>query len=1801
MKQTLTFFLAAVMWLISCDTKSSFSDYEEIRYSDEIQNMISQVSSGEIQPYDPIRVVFREEVVSEDQLNRAIKNPFSFSPGIEGKAMWVSTNEIILQPDKPLKTREIYSGKLSLAGIDENSEVNELPIKVYVNGREITDFSGELVLQNPSNPEVLVYQGSITFNQKTSLEDIQKAASLEGGRLSWNKVNDTRYSFLSEPLQRPEKSKNLLFKINGRSLGLSETLEMPVQLTPLNEMVLTRHQTNETGRKPSITLVFSDKLNEDQDINGFVRISPSVDFSIQKLGKNVLIAGDFTFGESYEVTVSKGITSVWGSKTADNNILNITFSDIPPMVQFVSSGIFMPTSNEKTLQFMTSNLRQVHVEIKKVLDDNVNRFFQRENVNSDKNRGSEFNQSYVTNIGAIIYNKSLQIGEEKNQWLVHNLDLSAVFEDYDNGLYLIRINFNPDDVIVNYDGDRISYIQQYGQIYKPITISDLGVIAKVYGQRNDNLIDVFVTDLKTGQPVQNAKVTAFNYYQSASLNTNNQGMVTVAGSRYSTIRVEKNGQFSMITPDAMRWNNSGFDVGGISEYELEARGYIYTERGVYRPGDTVNISLIARFRNEGIDNAPADLQVYDPQGTLVEEMTYTGSKDGFYNFTLVTEDNAPTGDWNVQIRVGNKYFYKNLKIETVVANRLKVLVEPQSKNVLPSNKQFEFDIESRYLFGAPANGLPYTTDVELFRLNNPFPKYQEFRFSSELVDFENSTSKIKEGRLDSEGKATLTWNVPDLRTAPGPLKARLKAAVSEEGGRPNEGWTILDLHPFTHYAGIKVPDRYIRLNAVNKIPVVSVDTEGNAVTGRSLSYRIYRNDTYWWYQYDNYRSFKLKFKSDRHSYIVEEGTLVSATPNAFIDFMPTERGEYLIEVTDTEGGGHTTGVFLRAYPYGAIPSGDMNSGTLTLRSEKADYVVGEEIKLIFPSPRQGNVLITVEKGSEILEKRWVKPDAGNEEMTVSLTMRESMSPNCYVTVTAIQEHAQTINDRPMRMFGILPVNVINQETKEELIITMDDELKPKSVFDVEVSTVSGRPTQFTIAVVDEGLLDLTNFQTPDPWKEFNRKIRLEVDSYDMFGHVIGAKEDDVFKKFSIGGDMDYRESQTEPFEQEKRFRPVSMFRGPIMTDNRGKATVHFEMPNYVGSVRVMVVAARNDIYGSAEKTVPVKSPLIIQPTLPRALKPGDTFTVPVNLFATSQNIGEVNLKIATEGPIEVVGSPSSKVNMSNDDNTLVYFELRAKEAIGQGKVTITGTGNDAEASFEAFIGVTPSSSREYIAENYEVVPGQTFEFPVPKIGVDGTNNARLQLALFPDMDFDHRLAYLIRYPYGCIEQTTSSVFPQLALKSFQNEKAGEIDRNINAGIDRLRRFQLSNGGFSYWPGGTEVSPWGTNYAALFLVEAKKAGYAVPETMYDGVLKYLERAARNAQTEEKYLTVRVNRCFVLAMAEKPPIQEMNLLLQNYYDNMTTVQRWMLITSYFKAGAWNQVSNLVDALTTEVEPYRELGNTYGSRNRDLGIILQCLVILNREQDALLMARYVAKELSGTNWMSTQTVGQMLLGMGSYFDYAGISSGEDIVLEGELRIGTEKFNFREVNNWQHYINQGYGTNASLKLNSNVNAEKLYLSVTANGVPLKSNATEQNKNLDMNITWYDEEGRKINIESVEQGTTIYGRYTISNTSVLPTLEEVALVQILPSGWEIENLRLNNGVLPAWTQSWNLNKEEYLDIRDDRIMWFFDISNGQPLDFVVKINAITKGNFTLPGARCEAMYDAEFVATKPSQKVVVR
>jgi uncharacterized protein YfaS (alpha-2-macroglobulin family) len=1817
--------------LVSCQEKQLKTIDND--YPLEVAKVVSNITSGIIPSNASITVRFVSPAVEKSEIGKPLDiTVFSFEPRIKGATQWKDERTLVFTPEQDLPLKKEFLGKLNLKKIvntDLYPDVNDLEFSFKTLGREISQVKGDFILQDENNPENVSYQGEITLNVSTTPESIREAVSLTmSGQeipLEWSPPleRNTKFSFKSAILKRDNEQKRFTFNVKKEPLDISDEFHNSFNLEKLDTMKVTEVNTIEQEHQPGFEVVFTDKLDTHQDIKGFVMMDPPMEVKLKTIDKKIIVLGDFKHGREYSAKVSHGIKSVWGTAVAADYNKIVSFDDMKPQISFTSDGVFLPSANQQKLYFKTLNLSSVKLEITKVFESNMGQFLQTEKFYSLKNSSDYYDSYNVERIGVNVADQVLEIGEKKNSWLQHELDLSKIIKSGEKGLFLVTLSFEKKDMLYQfnedstavYDGDNYynnpnseGYVSSHGTVLKALIKSDIGLTYKKGFQQHM----VFASDIISAAPLQGVKINIRSYQNQIldTKTTDSEGKVVFDGIKSEVFYVEGelNTERSVIQPNEMAWNLSTFDTGGEEVIDDGTRAFIYTERGVYRPGDLINVSVIARNDDNTFpENHPLTMKIYNPRGQMVYEQTNKAAKDGFYNFPFQTNDNDMTGNWGVEIIAGSRTFNHLLKIETVIPNRLKIKFEPGKKELFKADKVMKLDLISKYLFGNPAADLDAEVNVVLANRMMEFKGYPNFIFSNESIDYKDFNADIFKGKLNKEGKANIEWKLPDLSTVPGGIDARISARVIEKGGRDTKNETSIPVSPYDYYVGLEKPVMdygYTKVGNELKINTVLLNNNGKPVPGRNLKYRIYKNNHHWWWEYDNENNYRIHYKNDTETELLKEGSITTLNAPVPIIFNPDENGEYFIEVQDSDNkNGHTAGFFFSASYWGESVSGSKDDGILTLKSDKKNYQPGETATVSFPIPEKGEFLVSIEKANKILKTFWYKPAKNEKDAKVEIPVTAEMMPTSYFTVSVIQPHAQTVNDRPIRMYGVLPLNVEDQSTHQAIDIKMADVLQAKKPFTVEVQTQDKKATQFTVAVVDEGLLDLTNFKTPDSWNNFYKKLRLGVSTYDLFSYVIGANKGDIYKTFSVGGDLDYRINQQE-LKKVKRFKLVSMFQGPLMTDENGYAKVNFAMPEYLGSVRVMVVTANKNRYGMAEKAVPVKSDLMVLPTIPRVLGPQDSIILPVTIFATKPEIKNVEVSLKVEGPVEIDGPDKKSITFSQVGDQDLFFKLKAKAAVGEAKIIISGVSGTNSESSTTEISVRPSSPRIYSSEEKTVKPGTLTSFIIPDKGISGSNNSLITISRRQKLNLYNRLEWLINYPYGCVEQTTSAVFPQLFLREFiKTTERGDkkIDNNINSAIKYLRKFQINSGAFSYWPGQTDPSIWGSNYAGHFLIEAQKLGYNVPDDLMENWFRFQKEQARNMQNT---LMERTYRVYLLALAGQAEFGAMNLLKENELKNMSDVQKWMLAGAYQLAGVEETAKQIYSEAGTDVKEYTELNGTYGSGLRDKSIILEMLTLFKQWDRADKVYNDIVRNISSDQWFSTQTAGYSLMALGKYMIQNKADFSGNAVIKGYLLLPDGKkvnFDTKQIK-FSHDFKDSYtGKKLEIYIDKGTTVKNAFVNLEWNGIPLHPDERDLAKNLSVNVEWLNENGKTIDPSSIIQGTTFWGHFTVENISGLD-LQELALTQVFPAGWEIENTRLSEDDAPAWMAKYKLNQEKYFDIRDDRVMWFFDLpSYNRKIEFVVRINAITEGQFSLAPTVSEAMYDRNYKAVKAGKKVTVK
>ena len=1801
------------------ETETVVTDYDLARY-------VAGHTSRSVKPSDSITIRFTDNMVGKDMIDKTEDRvEISATPKVSGKAVWQKRNVLIFKPDKAFMKGKTYNFKIDIEKlIPEKVTIKPLQFSISVLEQEIIEFSGDF-----TEPEVETnstsYYGFIRFLLPTSLDEVSQAAVLKvNGKkmeLTW-KGSGTDYTFFSEEFERMEEKIPIDFRIDKTILEMKDDFIRESSLFSMHEMAVILVKRTHDQESPGIEIQFSDVLDLNQDISGYISVEPDIDLNLKKLKNKVLVNGNFEFGNSYKINIKKGVLNKSGIRLKNNYEKYVKFNDENPQIIFTKSGCFLPSGNNKKIQFRSMNIKSVNLRIKHVFENNLNFFLQQSSLQSTPSR-SDYHSYGFNRVGVEVVDKKLQLGEVRNQWLLQELDLSNLIPEGDNGLYIVELNFNKKDIYYrgvstggkDYYSNPMNngYYHRNGKISKPIILSDIGLTLK---KCSDRFI-VYTTDIMDAKPISGCKVE-LKTYQNQVLEvqtTNRDGKAEFSVPEEDAFFVEAfhNGQRTILKTNEMIWNTSNFDVEGVQYSAKGIRAYTYTERGVYRPGDPINLSMIFRNHQGTLsDGHPVEIEIQNPRKQLIDSKVLNDGKDGFYNYNFTTNSTDPTGNWNVKIKVGGSIFYHTLKIETVVAERLKIELIPKEEKVSYDMDKIGFDLQANFLFGAPGANLQCQVNAEIYKNITLFniPRFRTYNFDNPTIKYKMIKSELLDDKLDSNGHTSFDWKLPKFDNAPTGLVAKIEATVSESGGRSSKEKIFLPIDPYKAYVGLNASKKkWKKLGEANQFQFILLDPEGKPLVGEEVKVRIYNNRYHWWWQYDNENRH---FKDDTETEFVKEMRLISKADPVEFEFTPTEYGRYLLEVTHITDNseGHSAGQFFWASYWGNPDLGMQDAGIISLNSDKERYSPGDVAKIRFDAPKNSMILISLEKGDEIIEEYWQKAKGG--KITIKVLITEKMVPNIYCSISIIQPHEQTDNDRPIRMYGIIPLNVFEASTRQKITLTAPEVLRPNEKFKCSIQTDDHKRTQFTIAVVDEGLLSLTDHPSPDAWAEFYKKQLLSVKTYDNYGYIIGANKGDIFKSYSIGGGLAFekgRKKRLSP-EETKRFKPVCMFQGPIYTDKNGFAEFKFEMPEYMGAVRIMVVAANGNSYGNADKTVEVKQDVVLLPTLPRMMAPGDKFTIPVEVFATKENVGEVELTINTIGPVKILDSKQRTLQFSKTGNKRVDFQAEVPMKVGTAKIIIHAKSAKMEIKSTTDIAIRPLSARISRREMKICKANETIEFNVPGDGIEGTNEAFLSICRLPKADLAERVHRLIRYPYGCIEQTTSAVFPQLYLREFIQTKNFDdswITNNINKGINRLKKFQLPSGGFSYWPGSRNVSDWGTSYAGHFLLSAKEAGYFVPEEMIDNWIHFQKSEAKryNFQQNHYYdLREQLYRLYLLAKAGKPEIGSMNYLRENYLKKMQDTERWILAAAYMQAGVKNAAQEISMTTGIIVKDYQEMSGTYGSGMRDKAMILDAMITMDEKDKSLQLYLDLSDQISQKHWYSTQATGFTLLALGRYIQkYHGDDSGDEAI-SGRITESngqSQKVNSKEiVTNID--LNQSFGDKVTFKSTSSI--KELFVTLNWNGIPLKSEAGDMFDGIKLENVWKDKNGNIISPQNFKQGDIFTQYITVTNLSNL-NLKNVALVQILPSGWEIENERINPDTPGKNIKIDKRNKRtssniDYTDIRDDRKMWFFELHKNQSVIVEMKLRAVTAGEFFMPATYCEVMYDNRYQARKAGMEVKV-
>lgn len=1753
---------------------------------------------------------FSEPVVDNSVINTELpSHAVQFTPTVNGTARWIARDTIRFFLESPLAPSASYTVELS-------PKLHQSSLGFIITGDRKFTFSTAQFYAYQRNLQFRYTKthaqavGSLAFNYPVNIPDLR-------ANLSVRLQEDVEIPYTLQPQNgvareikiQTEQIPRLIgnqslkikidkgFKCTGGQIGLKEDFVHSMTLSGRNRLGVTSAYVYEYSGRPYIDLRFNTRVPIDT-VQPYIQIKPDIDTQIISRYGSIEIHGDFKRRSQYELIVQEGLKAPDGSVLQKTHTRKLTIPDVRPQIRFVGNGFFLSRNQNMNLGLASINVNSVKVNIEKVFANNL---IYASKVNNWSAR--------TDNLGKPIHASTISIKSKLNEEVQTPIDLGQYLNDKYVGIYKVTANHTDD---------------YWKRVTQWVMLTDLGIIAK----RSGDELWVWVNSLNNLKPIPQAtvKLISDNNQTLLSGKTNWEGFVKFSSLTQKTdgftpfmLTVEKADDLSFIQLNRHQLSTGDFNVGGPEYLTTGYEAFLYTSRGVYRPGEKVSLAAIIRGKqNTTPPSLPTLLQILAPDGRIINEYKLNTDRRGGCDVTIPLPVHAQTGSYIAKMMIADKEIGRTpFQVEEFMPDRMKVTVNTD-KSKYDLAEEVKMDVTAVNLFGPPAANRKVTASYMLESVPFvPTEKWRLFHFSSN-IPFEQQRNVLTETKTDSEGKAHYTFVLPDTVKTPSQLNGVLTATVNEPGGRAVSATYRVAIHPYSHYVGIKRSSQaVIKPNQNLTVNYIAVDKDGDAVAGRDLLLTVYK--VHWNTILRRNARGRYVYVSDDQITELQSHQVVSTTEVGSFTFTPREYGQYRIHVEDTASGAKTELKF-ETYGWGSVPLSMENPSQLELSLEKDTYRVGEIATLQVKSPFPGKLLLTIER-DKILSYRTVNLRGNTARLNIPVM--QNYKPNIYLSGTVIRSTDSLKEHAPARAFGVIPLKIDTEANNLTVDIDVPDEIRPNNDITVKFR-VRGKNSAYshvTIAAVDEGILQLTDFKVPKPHKFFYRQRGLKTNAYDLYSAILPEIEIDN-PNSSPGGD-----ASTGANGRVKRLntgsimrvKPVSLWSGILKTDSNGRGTASFNVPQFNGRLRIMAVAFSNAYYGSAEEYITVREPLVLTPTFPRFLSGGDRIQFPISVHNGTGNNGEFlvevratgDVQFLTEGEEIATGSQNQSINrviqIPDDGEEQLLFELLTHDSIGKAEFTVAASGNNETAQMTVQLPLRSAAPPITETGHGVVSTEEATDFIFPSNLIPDSSDFSLTVSPFPAVEFSGGIQYLLKYPYGCLEQTTSKVFPLLyysdVARTVEPELAsdGRIDEYITAGINKLESMLTPQNTFSYWPGGSYINNWSSIYASHFLIEARKAGYEVSERVYTGLIAGLKQQAKQISITQKSVTNEnrykvqqaVYACYVLAAAGEPEKSVMHFFKNNLLSNLTDYSQFQLAGAFALSGDLETaLSMLPISVPLQNGGNRQSGNNFNSPIRSQAIILDVLAEVNENHPSIpMLVSNLSKAASKRKrWGTTQENAYAFLALGKIMkkkmdgNYTGKITINDTHL-ADFDSTTTTVQFADKN-WD-------GAHVKISIEG---TGSCYYYWSAFGIRRDSYIEEYDRDLEVRRRYLNQDGIPYDNE-FQHGDLVIAEITVKSLNW--NLENVVVVDMLPAGFEIENARLASRAGIPWLKTQDF-KPDYVDIRDDRLIFFGAFPRQRERKFHYALRAVTRGEFTLPPVTAEAMYDPANISVAGSGKITV-
>lgn len=1526
--------------------------------------------------------------------------------------------------------------------------------------------------------------------------------------------------------------------------------------------------------RPKICLNFSDDLAKGRQLHyeDYLVIEPAFPAVVTPEGQQLCVEGA-RHGQSYAVKARAGIPSAHGEKTRAAQEFTAKVEDRKPTLGFRGATYVLPKTGNQQLPLTSVNLEQAKVRVLRVNDRNLVHEIETRRLTRLLD-GNDVD-ALAKHSGEQVWEGVLNLASgERNQDVTTALPVSEILRHPQPGIYIVAAG----PVHPSADSEWENQATQW------LIVSDLGL----FTLRGNDGLHVFVRSLTTAQPLAGIDLRLY------ARNNSELGQAITDDKGYARLDPGLlRGSGGRESAALMAFGRSDYNVLDLTRpaFDLSDRGvtgraapramdaFLYTERGVYRPGETVELMTLLRDgRGYALGDAPLMLKIFRPDEVESARLQPASPAGGGYHSQIALPLNARTGTWTVKAYTdpqGEPVGQVGFQVEDFVPQRLKLELNTAA-TVLKPGESASVAINGRFLYGAPAARLKAEAEILLREDPNPYPAFAGYHFGLAQDTWTAQRFPVVLGGTDEQGKAQAPIRLNETPDTTRPLQARVRVSLFEPGGRPVT--RSLDLpyrvQPFAIGIKPRFTDGGIQTGQEASFDVMVLDPLGQPQAQTGLSARLVREEyQYYWYHEEGRWNYKLVI---RDSTVVASQSL-NITPDqpARVARQGLDWGRYRLDVADSASGVGSSVRFTVGW-FETPGEGD-TPDQMKVTLDQPRYPAGATARVFLRAPFTGEVLLNV-VGDRLWLSKTVSVSA--EGTTLELPIPAEWGPGVYLAATAFRPADKAAARGPGRAIGVAWVGLDAAPRTLSVALNAPTEWTPRQTVELPV-TVSGldpgQPAWLTVAAVDEGILQLTDFTTPDPVQYFLGKRRLGMQLLDLYGKLIETGGQPGALK--VGGDAEQRQMDASGL---RTVKTLALFSGPVALDAQGQAKIPLALPDFNGQLRLMAVAWDRQRFGRAEATPLVRDPLVARVYLPRFLAPDDESRVTVTVQNLKAPTGDYTVRLSAAGTVAVAepATFSFKVaDTATQNQESRTFTVRALQpGPGQVRLHIDGP-NGFRLVQESDIGVRPAQTvtNERTAQRLE--PGATLRLNQELLAelLPGTGRVRLSVSSRPALNVPELLAQLDRYPYGCLEQTTSRALPLLYFNSvaqaWADSKATEpgVRAKVQEALQRLLSLQEAGGGFGLWGPDSPAEEWLSAYALDFVVRARQERYLVPDSAWRRGLDYLRERLGSDEFDEAQLGWRAYALSVLAREQQAAIGDLRYLHDNYLQKLpTALAKAQLGAALARYGEQDRAREAFNAALNH--SVRGTVRDYGSPLRDRAALLALLAESGLLPERIpQLAEEVASEFNPRRYTSTQEQAWLLLAAHALLKQTGslqlAVAGQTITTDPYYLAPTDEQLAAKLT----VVNQGQ--------------HPAWVVLDVSGVPVAQQAPAQ-EGFTIARRYYTRAGQPVDPGQLRSHELVVA--VITGEAQSSEQQQALVVDLLPAGLEIENARLAHNAstveLP-WLPE--LTSTLHTEFRDDRYVAALDLESGTARKFTLAylVRAVTPGVYRQPAVWVEDMY----------------